>query len=130
MQRRDSMNKLALHIFNSLFQVTQSFRLQPKNRPYMGRLNKYLVAKVNLIISTVLLNQIVKHMSSMTTMRRHTHTACQKDNSGLLSRNINATSPPLIASEITFTVSAEAAQITHRCIEGLIGFHQPHIPVS
>jgi hypothetical protein len=55
------------------------------------------------------LNQIVKDMAGMPTVGRHTHTACQKDNSGLLCRNVNAASAPLIAGEVTLAIGAEAA---------------------
>jgi hypothetical protein len=76
------------------------------------------------------LNQIVKHMTSVPTMSRHSHATSQKHNSSLLGGNIYATSAPLISGKVAFAIGAEAAQIAHRSIKGLIGFHQPHVPVS
>src|SRR4030043_1063873 len=123
MKCRNTVDKLALHIFNSLLQVTQIFRLQSHYCPYMRRLYKYLVAEIDFIIFAMLLNQIVKHMAGVTTVSRHSHTTSQKDNPCLLGGNIDAASPPFISGETAFAVSAEAAQIAHRRIEGLIGFH-------
>jgi len=59
------MDKLALHVLKSLFQVSQSFRLEPEDRPYVWRFHVYLVSQVDFVVSTMFLNQIVKHMSTV-----------------------------------------------------------------
>ena len=128
--RIEKVRDLFVDVFYSYFEVSQGLWLQAQDCPYVWCFDLNERTQVDLLVRAVFLDQVLQNMPTMGSVGGTSHQASQEYYPALLSRQVNATGPPLTPCEVALAVGAEATYVAERRIPGRIGLHEPHVPAS